>query len=146
MICLMCACRSWLGAGLDVDVFVAFFRDCYSSAVQGNGIDRTLYFSRSSLERGALMMVRRTLEGAEKCAFLDFLLEEDRAIHPHQSSHSSCISAEHFVSIQELILVILAVLGEIVVNKVRRCRRRPRSRRRSRIKSKFVVEGAAGED
>ena len=39
----------------------------------------TLYFSRSSLERGALMIVRRTLEGAEKCALRDFLLEEDRA-------------------------------------------------------------------
>lgn len=36
----------------------------------------TLYLSRSSLLRGALMIVRRTLEGAEKCALRDFLREE----------------------------------------------------------------------
>lgn len=41
---------------------------------------RTLYFSRSSLLNGALMMVRRTLEGAVKCALRDFRLEEWRAI------------------------------------------------------------------
>lgn len=41
-----------------------------------NGGRRTLYFSRSSLLRGALMMTRRTLEGAEKCALRDFLREE----------------------------------------------------------------------
>lgn len=39
----------------------------------------TLYFSRSSLERGALMIVRRTLDGALKCALRDFLREEWRA-------------------------------------------------------------------
>ena len=41
---------------------------------------RTLYFSRSSLLRGALMIVRRTLEGALKCALRDFLREEAIAI------------------------------------------------------------------
>jgi hypothetical protein len=39
----------------------------------------TLYFSRSSLLRGALMIVRRTLEGAPWWALRDFLLEEWRA-------------------------------------------------------------------
>lgn len=43
---------------------------------EGSGGRRTLYFSRSSLLRGALMMTRRTLEGAEKCALRDFLREE----------------------------------------------------------------------
>lgn len=42
----------------------------------GRGKRHTLYFSRSSLLRGALMMVRRTLEGAEKCALRDLRLEE----------------------------------------------------------------------
>lgn len=42
----------------------------------GNSCGRTLYFSRSSLLRGALMMTRRTLEGAVKCALRDFLREE----------------------------------------------------------------------
>ena len=45
-------------------------------SVNRPGKNRTLCFSRSSLLRGALMMVRRTLEGAEKCALRDFLLEE----------------------------------------------------------------------
>jgi hypothetical protein len=36
-----------------------------------------LYFFRSSLESGALMMTRRTWEGAAKCALRLFLLEED---------------------------------------------------------------------
>lgn len=42
----------------------------------GRGRRRTLYFSRSSLLRGALMITRRTLEGAEKCALRDLLREE----------------------------------------------------------------------
>lgn len=37
---------------------------------------RTLCFSRSSLLRGALMMTRRSLEGALKCALRDFRREE----------------------------------------------------------------------
>lgn len=40
----------------------------------------TPYFSRSSLLRGALMMVRLTLDGASKCDLRDFLLEEWVAI------------------------------------------------------------------
>ena len=39
----------------------------------------TLCLSRSSLLRGALMITRRTLEGALKWAFLAFLREEWRA-------------------------------------------------------------------
>lgn len=39
----------------------------------------TLCLSRNSLLRGALMITRRTLEGALKCAFRDFLREEWRA-------------------------------------------------------------------
>ena len=39
----------------------------------------TLCFSLSSLLNGALMMVRRTLEGALKCALRDFRREEWRA-------------------------------------------------------------------
>jgi len=39
----------------------------------------TLYFSRSSLERGALMITRRSLEGALKCALRDLRREEWRA-------------------------------------------------------------------
>lgn len=38
----------------------------------------TLYFSRSSLLRGALMMTRRSAEVALKCAFRDFRREEWR--------------------------------------------------------------------
>lgn len=40
----------------------------------------TLCFSRSSLLRGALIITRRTLEGALKCALRDFLREEWRAV------------------------------------------------------------------
>ena len=39
----------------------------------------TLYFSRSSLLSGALMMTRRTLEGAEKCALRALRREEETA-------------------------------------------------------------------
>ena len=39
----------------------------------------TLYFSRSSLLRGALIMTRRTPDGAVKWALRDFLREEWRA-------------------------------------------------------------------
>lgn len=39
----------------------------------------TLCFSRRSLLRGALIITRRTLDGALKCAFRDFLREEWRA-------------------------------------------------------------------
>lgn len=42
----------------------------------GTSQRHTLCFSRSSLLNGALMIVRRTLEGASKCALRDFLLEE----------------------------------------------------------------------
>lgn len=35
-----------------------------------------MYFSRSSLLRGALMITRRSLEGALKCALRDFRREE----------------------------------------------------------------------
>ena len=38
--------------------------------------ESTLCFSRSSLLRGALMMTRRTLEGALKCALRDLRREE----------------------------------------------------------------------
>lgn len=47
---------------------------------KGRGQVLTLYFSRSSLLRGALMMLRRTLEGALKCALRDLRLEEWRAV------------------------------------------------------------------
>lgn len=73
----------------------------------------TLYFSRSSLLRGALMIVRRTLEGAEKCALRDFLLEEDRAAHGlGQSAVCFAAALQSEQSIQVLILVILSALGE----------------------------------
>lgn len=39
------------------------------------GIDRTLYFCRSSLDRGADISLRRMCDGAVKCAFLFFRLE-----------------------------------------------------------------------
>ena len=45
----------------------------------------TLYFSRSSLERGALMMLRRSPEEAWKCALRDLLREEWRAVHGEMS-------------------------------------------------------------
>eukprot|EP00877_Chromochloris_zofingiensis_P002419 jgi/Chrzof1/12178/Cz06g24040.t1 len=45
---------------------------CYSGCLCGNGYNRqqvlTLYFWRSSADRGALINFRRRLEGAEKCA------------------------------------------------------------------------------
>ena len=46
----------------------------------------TLCFSRSSLLRGALIMTRRTLEGALKCALRDFLREEWRANFHRESA------------------------------------------------------------
>lgn len=46
---------------------------------------RTLCFSRSSLLKGALMMVRRSLEGALKCALRDFRREQAIAISEEQS-------------------------------------------------------------
>jgi hypothetical protein len=42
----------------------------------GNRDILTLCFSLSSLLNGALMIVRRTLEGAPKCALRDFLRDE----------------------------------------------------------------------
>lgn len=48
-------------------------------------LNHTLCLSRSSLLRGALMMVRRTPEGALKCAFRDFLREEWRAAQYYES-------------------------------------------------------------
>lgn len=48
---------------------------CHISSLCGE-LFLTLYFSRSSLLRGALMMLRRTLEGALKCALRDLRLEE----------------------------------------------------------------------
>lgn len=54
----------------------------------------TLYFSRSSLERGALMIVRRTEDGALKCALRDLRREEWRA----EYSVSSC-SSSSFIKI-----------------------------------------------
>ena len=65
---------------------------------------RTLCFSRSSLLRGALMMTRRSLEGALKCALRDFRREEaiarkkasqyfihiiNSVYHHHHTTHSS---------------------------------------------------------
>ena len=50
----------------------------------------TLYFSRSSFERGALMIVRRTEDGALKCALRDLRREEWRA----EDSVSSCSSSK----------------------------------------------------
>jgi hypothetical protein len=44
------------------------------------GRNRTLCFSRSSLLKGALIIVRRWLEGAEKCALRDFRREVASAV------------------------------------------------------------------
>lgn len=41
-------------------------RRCYYYKGRESSRELTLYFSRSSLERGALMMTRRSLEGALK--------------------------------------------------------------------------------
>lgn len=41
---------------------------------------RTLCFSRNSLFKGALIITRRTLDGALKCALRDFLRDEERAV------------------------------------------------------------------
>lgn len=49
---------------------------CTSSSLR-IGMDRTLYFCRSSLDRGADMSRRLMWEGAVKCLFLFFLREED---------------------------------------------------------------------
>jgi hypothetical protein len=60
------------------------------------------------------MIVRRTLEGAEKCALRDFLLEEDRAAADEgQSGRALQIAVRQ--RIQELILVILSVFGRLSV-------------------------------
>ena len=53
-------------------------------------LEHTLCFSRSSLLRGALMITRRTLDGAPKCALRDFLREEWRAgSHQVSRRHSN---------------------------------------------------------
>lgn len=57
----------------------------------------TLYFSRSSLLSGALMMTRRTLEGAEKCALRALRREEETAkllsiIHPDDNSNVQVVT------------------------------------------------------
>ncbi|URE39896.1 hypothetical protein MUK42_33062 [Musa troglodytarum] len=49
---------------------------CTSSSLR-TGADRTLYLLRRSAESGALISTRRTLDGAVKCAFRDFLRELD---------------------------------------------------------------------
>ncbi len=46
---------------------------------RGIEVRRTLCFSRRSLFRGALIITRRTLDGALKWALRDFLREEWRA-------------------------------------------------------------------
>ena len=52
----------------------------YMIYIEGGKLDRTLCFSRNSLFKGALIITRRTLDGALKCALRDFLREEWRAI------------------------------------------------------------------
>lgn len=51
------------------------FITCTSSSLR-MGIDLTLYFCLRSLDRGADMSLRLMCEGAVKCLFLFFLLEE----------------------------------------------------------------------
>eukprot|EP00443_Scrippsiella_acuminata_P111174 CAMPEP_0115625630 /NCGR_PEP_ID=MMETSP0272-20121206/27916_1 /TAXON_ID=71861 /ORGANISM="Scrippsiella trochoidea, Strain CCMP3099" /LENGTH=72 /DNA_ID=CAMNT_0003061937 /DNA_START=81 /DNA_END=295 /DNA_ORIENTATION=+ len=46
-----------------------------TSSSRRMGNDRTLYFVRRSLLKGALMSLRRMCEGAVKYALRDFLLE-----------------------------------------------------------------------
>lgn len=78
----------------------------------------TLYFSRSSLLRGALMMVRRTLEGAPKCALRDFLLEEAMPAAGIVSFMAVGCVAVVESSVLWLILVIAEVMGGVVVGRV----------------------------
>lgn len=59
------------------DLLVSFKKE--GKATNMTIMGRTLYFSRSSLLSGALMMLRRTLEGASKCALRDLRREEWRA-------------------------------------------------------------------
>ena len=87
--------------------------------VGGRRCAHTLYFSRSSLERGALMIVRGTLEGAEKCALRDFLLEEDRAARERVSWAVHDVQSAKALRIQVLILVILSVVGRVCRNRSR---------------------------
>ena len=87
---------------------------------------RTLCFSRNSLLRGALMITRRTLEGAEKCALRDFLREEWRAMdfqvstsQDHQGREASymCLFSSwrrRFDTITSCLMKMQAVLWNIV--------------------------------
>lgn len=78
-----------VGAADDLDLVILADRDAADLFLTGEvsesgggeggrkaGCRLTLYFSRSSLLRGALMMLRRTLEGASKCALRDLRREE----------------------------------------------------------------------
>ena len=62
------------------DSFIAEVAYTGHKCSEEESLGRTLCFSRNSLLRGALMITRRTLEGAEKWALRDFLREEWRAI------------------------------------------------------------------
>lgn len=70
---------------------------------------RTLYFSRSSLLNGALMITRRTLDGAEKCALRDFRLEE------WTSGSSSCQYANSSIRVPNNYLYSLLVIAILIV-------------------------------
>ena len=65
------------------------------------------------------MIVRRTLEGAEKCALRDFLLEEDRAARERVSWAVHDVQSAKALRIQVLILVILSVVGRVCRNRSR---------------------------
>ncbi len=67
----------------------------------------TLCFSRSSLLRGALIITRRTLEGALKCALRDFLREEWRAGSHFVSCLGTWICSKSHI--QVFIFVMMAV-------------------------------------
>ncbi len=67
----------------------------------------TLCFSRSSLLRGALIITRRTLEGAVKCALRDFLREEWRAGSHFVSCLGTWICSKSHI--QVFIFVMMAV-------------------------------------
>lgn len=90
----------------------------YVAKGKGRNGGLTLCFSRRSLLKGALIITRRTLDGALKCAFRDFLREEWRARLRLLVSVHVAIALPEEVDLHVLIFVILTVVAmsmEIVV-------------------------------
>lgn len=79
-------------------------------------LEPTLCLSLNSLDRGALMITRRTPEGALKCALRDFLREEWRAGIPPSLAHLANIC--YIIYALQVLIFVIFVLAKLSGNVV----------------------------